>query len=341
MKPTLLFTTLSMFLATPSTFANSELETLRSRCSEQERQIRQLEEENSKLRSGGREIQSSVTKATAASTPAASAPPSTYVVKAGDNLEKIARNVGMNPQKFAKSNGLTLNSIIHPGQKLKVGGTAVTPSAAPASAAAVASAPSVSKSPGTHKVQQGETFSSISKKHKMSTAALIAANPKVKPTALYPGQVISLGRVATAARAVATTTDEPVVQLKSSTPVMRASAAAAQAHAPVATAPAHKQNMPVSTAASAPTRAPAVATAPPETRPAPAIANLSVAEPETLSPAPDKKIHPVTIDGEMTYGDFAAMHGTDAERLNALNGLDLTKATVLAKGSELYVPAQP
>ena len=45
--------------------------------------------------------------------------------------------------------------------------------------------------------------------------------------------------------------------------------------------------------------------------------------------------------GSMTYGEFATKHGTDAERLNALNGLDLTTATVLAKGSELYVPAQP
>jgi hypothetical protein len=64
-------------------------------------------------------------------------------------------------------------------------------------------------------------------------------------------------------------------------------------------------------------------------------------EKETASAAPEKKFRPVTIDGEMTYGEFAAKHGTDAERLNALNGLDLTTATVLAKGSELYVPAQP
>ncbi len=47
------------------------------------------------------------------------------------------------------------------------------------------------------------------------------------------------------------------------------------------------------------------------------------------------------IEGEMTYGEFATKHGTDAARLNALNGLDLTTATILAKGSELYVPAQP
>ena len=43
----------------------------------------------------------------------------------------------------------------------------------------------------------------------------------------------------------------------------------------------------------------------------------------------------------MSYGEFAAKHGTDTARLNDLNGLDLTTATVLAKGSELYVPAQP
>jgi len=43
----------------------------------------------------------------------------------------------------------------------------------------------------------------------------------------------------------------------------------------------------------------------------------------------------------MTYGDFASQNGTDTERLNALNGLDLINTTVLAKGSELYVPARP
>ena len=43
----------------------------------------------------------------------------------------------------------------------------------------------------------------------------------------------------------------------------------------------------------------------------------------------------------MSYGEFAAKHGTDIERLNSLNGLDLNTTTVLAKGSELYVPAQP
>jgi hypothetical protein len=68
-------------------------------------------------------------------------------------------------------------------------------------------------------------------------------------------------------------------------------------------------------------------------------AKEAVAE-ETPAPAPEGKIQAITIDTEMTYGDFASNHGTDTSRLNALNGLDLTSATVLAKGSELYVPGQ-
>ncbi len=51
-----------------------------------------------------------------------------------------------------------------------------------------------------------------------------------------------------------------------------------------------------------------------------------------------KKIRSIMIETEMTYANFANQHGTDTGRLNDLNGLDLTDATVLAKGSELYVP---
>lgn len=63
---------------------------------------------------------------------------------------------------------------------------------------------------------------------------------------------------------------------------------------------------------------------------------------EEPAPAePEGKVRTVMVDKEMTYGEFAAQHGTDTARLNDLNGLDLASATVLAKGSELYVPTQP
>lgn len=52
----------------------------------------------------------------------------------------------------------------------------------------------------------------------------------------------------------------------------------------------------------------------------------------------EKKIRSIMIETEVTYASFATQHGTDTGRLNDLNGLDLTDATVLAKGSELYVP---
>ena len=60
-----------------------------------------------------------------------------------------------------------------------------------------------------------------------------------------------------------------------------------------------------------------------------------------LKPKPGQKTHAIMINKEITYGEFAAQHGTDIKRLNELNGLDLTATTPLAKGSEIYVPGQP
>ncbi len=283
MKPTLLFATLSMVLASPVTLAKSELESLRTLCLEQKRQIRDLEAANERLRSGNRPEAA----APVAEKPQATA--TTYTVKAGDSLERIARKTNSSTSSLAKTNGLKASSIIRPGQKLKVPGKQSAP------AAATAAAPrSGAKS---HKVQAGETLFSISKKHGMSTEALAAANPQVKPSALRPGQVVSLSG------------DSPATTM--------ISAPAPQAKAPT---PVPQETTPVSTAA-APAPAPVKEEAP--------------------AAAPEKKVRAIIIDGEMTYGEFASQHGTDAERLNALNGLDLTTATILAKGSELYVPAQP
>ena len=285
MKSTLLFATLSMVVASPVTVAKSELESLRTLCLEQKRQIQDLEATNDRLRSGDRP---------AAASPAAEAPQATgatYTVKAGDSLERIARKTHTSASALAKANGLKVSSIIRPGQKLKIQGRQTTP------AGATATAPRSGVK--SHKVQAGETLFSISKKHGMSTEALAAANPQVKPSALRPGQFVSLSGNPPATSMISA----PAPQTKAPTPAPRESTPVATATAAVpAPAPVHE--------------------------PAPAA-------------APEKKVRPITIDSEMTYGQFATQHGTDAERLNALNGLDLTTATILAKGSELYVPAQP
>jgi len=345
MKRTLLFTTLSLVLVTPGAFAKTELEILRAKCKEQEAQIRLLENENSKLGGNHETLPKAAAVETAQAAPKAaetapSTASSTYTVKAGDSFAKIARKTGTTPEKLAKSNGLKLNSFIRVGQELKVpGSTAAASTSVAATKTTSAPAPVAALAGKTHTVRQGETYSTISRKYKIPTSTLVAANPKVKATAMRPGQVIQLGQ---AAPAVASA---PAPVAKSPAPMPSPASALAPAPAPVAKAPAPRsstmnQTMPVSTAMPKHSPAPAKMETAPAPAPAPAIAETP-AHQESSAPSPEKKIQPVVIEGEMTYGEFAAKHGTDAERLNALNGLDLTTATVLAKGSELYVPAQP
>jgi LysM repeat protein len=323
MKSSLLLTTLSLVLATSPTFAKSELETLRALCAEQERQIRHLEDENMKLRDGreapGPRIQSDLKPTPPPVAEAETSPqsPATYVVKSGDSIEGIARKVGTRATQLAKLNGLKSTAMIHPGQKLKVPGKTVASAAPPTSA----TAPARNTSTKSHTVRQGETFYSISKKHGINTATLVAANPTVKASALRPGQVLRLGESSPTTALIST----PSSQIK-------ASSTAEKAPAPIAKSPEARQHIAPETVEVAPAQTPA---------PAQSLAPAPIAEKEIVPAPPENKFRAVTIDGEMTYGAFAAKHGTDAERLNALNGLDLTTATVLAKGSELYVPARP
>lgn len=53
---------------------------------------------------------------------------------------------------------------------------------------------------------------------------------------------------------------------------------------------------------------------------------------------PEPKIKTITLNDQMTYGQFATQYGASTTQLNELNGLNLSKNTMLAKGSELYVP---
>ena len=168
----------------------------------------------------------------------------------------------------------------------------------------------------THTIQKGETYFSIAKKYGVALESLIAANPAVKPKALRPGQVIRLS-----ANEPAATPDRAVAAPPKPTPPP----APVVPKPPVVPMP----KSPVVPAASQPV-------SPQQTTPA------AGSTPELASsPKPGTKTHAITINKEITYGEFATQHGTDIKRLNELNGLDLTKATVLAKGSEIYVPGQP
>lgn len=80
----------------------------------------------------------------------------------------------------------------------------------------------------------------------------------------------------------------------------------------------------------------------PSTKPAP---SLDTAPSIPVSNKPVEKLRatdkPIQIEKEITYGQFAKNHNTTPQRLDELNGLELDPTTVLAQGSELYIPAQP
>lgn len=279
----------------------SELELLQSRCSEQERVIRQLEEENGRLKA--LVTTASITPATvAAPKPQVaedSVPPvaaSYATVRGGDTLARIAKRHGTSPAALIQLNQLKNPSLIRPGDKLRLPGK---PAAAPSSKPAAG--PSSKSVGGSHVVKAGDTFYSIARAHGISTDSLQTANPTVKATALRPGQTLQLGAPAPAAQAAA----PAPTKVDALTPANDFLPAALPEQ--VTTKPA-----------------------------APAPVDSSS---QTVSSTP--RINTVFITEETDFSAFAEAHGTSTARLNALNGLNLNPGTVLAKGSELYVPARP
>jgi len=154
----------------------------------------------------------------------------TYLVQSGDTLNRIQRRTGTPVASLMKLNNLSESSILRPGQKLRIKGStavavaknqpatvtknqpaalatahtaprqpvtsrsqeptqALTPPASPAPAAPVPAAPSTT---APHKVEAGETFSSIGRLYGLSQAKLTAANPGVNAAKLHPGMTLMI-----------------------------------------------------------------------------------------------------------------------------------------------------
>lgn len=134
--------------------------------------------------------------------PAPAAPASggaTYTVKPGDTLGAIAarHNVGL-ADVFAWNN-LNMRSIIHPGQKIKVGAgdAAPAPAAAPvAGGLASTSAPAAPATPapasGSYTVKAGDTLSAIASRHGVKLSELLSANRLSMTSVIYPGNKLAI-----------------------------------------------------------------------------------------------------------------------------------------------------
>jgi LysM repeat protein len=108
---------------------------------------------------------------------------STYTVRSGDSLYKIARAHGMSVDRLKSLNGIS-GSMIHPGDRLKVSG-----SAAPGTR--TASASSSRSSGGSYTVRSGDTLWGISRRHGVSVTSIKNANG-LSGNTIQPGQRLTI-----------------------------------------------------------------------------------------------------------------------------------------------------
>ncbi|RAX46663.1 lytic transglycosylase [Arthrobacter sp. AQ5-06] len=151
------------------------------------------------------------------------AAPAEYTIARGDTISGIAGKFGLDTYEVLKLNNLQPNTIIYPGQKIKLSGTGSAPAPAPAAPAAAAPA----NAGGSYTVKAGDTLGAIAARHNVSLSDVFSWNGLNMRSIIYPGQKINVGAGAPAAPAAPASAIQP-----SSAP-----AAPAPAPAPAAPAP--------------------------------------------------------------------------------------------------------
>ena len=113
-------------------------------------------------------------------------------VRNGDSLWRIARWHGVGMQQLAAWNGLSVETVLHPGQRLTVyrERSRTVPSTAPAKPL------KTSQSGTVHVVQHGDTLSGIAERHGTTVLELTEFNRIHEGAVLQPGQELSLIPVA-------------------------------------------------------------------------------------------------------------------------------------------------
>ena len=324
MKTLNLTSTLIAMLLLAASFASAEsASTLRALISAKETELTRVQNELTSLRE-------ELTQASHPSTPSSNY---TYKVQSGDTTSSIARRHQITYSELVKLNKLTDPSLINIGQELIVSKGAKTSVTAKVQSKTPAPATKAPKSE-THLVKRGETFYRIASINQISVGKLKELNPNVDTNRITEGQKLKVSgkpaaQIASRKRTITKLAAAPVSRRstpaaapkKSSTAALTRSAASKK---PVAS------SRPTSSRKIA---APKEATVKKEVASAPAPPTV-----EAPMPAAPKKISSVILTNETSFSDFASKHGTSTTSLNALNGWNLPKATVLARGSEIYVP---
>ena len=139
------------------------------------------------------------TKSTESSTTATTSSSENYTVVSGDGLYAIARKTGTSIQDLLSLNGLSLNSIIYPGQVLKLSSNSEASSAEETatsteetSSEATSTSSEQATSTGSYTVVSGDGLYAIARKTGTSIQDLLSLNGLTLNSTIYPGQVLKL-----------------------------------------------------------------------------------------------------------------------------------------------------
>ena len=104
-----------------------------------------------------------------------------YTIQPGDSWWSIANRFGMDMYQLAQLNGMSINNVIHPGQKIKVKGT-IKNGAKPVKNTNISS----------YVVKPGDSWWSISAKYGLSMYTLAQRNGKTIYTVIHPGDKLTI-----------------------------------------------------------------------------------------------------------------------------------------------------
>ncbi len=119
--------------------------------------------------------------------PAQVSVPEEYTIARGDTISGIAGKFGLDTYAILELNGLQANTLIYPGQKIKLGGSSTAPEpAAPATPAAAAAG-------SVYTVKSGDTLGAIAARHGVKLSEVFGWNGLNLGSIIYPGQQIKIG----------------------------------------------------------------------------------------------------------------------------------------------------
>ena len=119
--------------------------------------------------------------------PAQVSVPEEYTIARGDTISGIAGKFGLDTYAILELNGLQANTLIYPGQKIKLGGSSTAPEPAAPAAPAAAAAGSV------YTVKSGDTLGAIAARHGVKLSEVFGWNGLNLGSIIYPGQQVKIG----------------------------------------------------------------------------------------------------------------------------------------------------